>query len=60
MIFVSFDTICDVFTVFVAEVVKLVVKLSGVTGGVSILFVNLVISSPLQINLKDIYILFKK
>lgn len=54
MIFVSFDTICDVFTVLVAEVVKLVVKLSGVTGGVSILFVNLVISSPLQINLKYI------
>lgn len=51
--FVSFDITCDVFTVFVVEVVKLVVKFSGVVGGVSILFVNLFVSSPLHINLKE-------
>lgn len=54
LIFGSLDTTCDAaFTVFVVEVVKLFVKLSGVVGGVSILFVNLAVSSPLHINLKQ-------
>lgn len=50
--FVSLNIILDFgFTVLAAEVVKVLLKPSGVVGGVSILLVTLFVSSPLHTSL---------
>jgi len=50
--FVSLNIILDFgFTVLAAEVVMILLKPSGVVGGVSILLVTLLVSSPLHTSL---------
>jgi len=50
--FVSLNIILDFgFTVLAVEVVKVPLKPSGVVGGVSMLLVTLLVSSPLHTNL---------
>lgn len=50
--FVSLNIILDFgFTVLAVKVVKVPLKPSGVVGGVSMLLVTLLVSSPLHINL---------